>query len=89
VTYYLSDGSLTARMPAVVGMEGDDAAIEVGKATSGSISYAYVKTEDPAQLCRVASSDPAAGQAMAPTAPVTLTVYSDKDGSAPPPGSCT
>ena len=88
VTYYLSDGSLTAQMPNVIGMKQDAAAAEVAKATSGAIGYTYVKTEDPTQLCKVSASDPPAGQAMAATTPVSLTVYSDKDGSAPPPGLC-
>jgi membrane peptidoglycan carboxypeptidase len=87
VTYHLSDGSLTATMPNVVGMPARDAADAVAAQTSGAISYAWVKTEDPAQVCRVSSSNPTAGTGMAPTAPVTLTLYS-VDGTKPPGGLC-
>ncbi|MHA6696118.1 transglycosylase domain-containing protein [Homoserinimonas sp. A520] len=89
VTYYLSDGSLTQTMPDVVGQKQADAEATVASQTSGAISFAYVKTEDPLQLCRVASSNPAAGTAMTGTQPVTLTVYSDKEGDEPAPGLCT
>jgi membrane peptidoglycan carboxypeptidase len=88
VSYHLSDGSLTATMPNVVGMKVGDAAAAVAGQTNGTISYTFVKTADPAQLCRVSASDPAAGAGMAPSAAVTLTVYSVEDGKEPPGGQC-
>ena len=88
VTYYLSDGSLTQTMSDVIGQKQGDAEVAVTSQTSGAISFTYVKTVDPLQLCRVSASNPAAGTAMPSTQPVTLTVYSDKDGQAPPPGLC-
>lgn len=88
VTYYLSDGSLTQTMPNVVGEKQADAEAAVSAQTSGAISFVYVKTEDPLQVCRVSASNPGAGTAMTASQPVTLTVYSDKDGEAPAPGLC-
>ena len=84
VTYHLSDGSLTATMPNVVGMTVDDAESAVAGQTSGAVSYTYVKSEDPAQFCKVSGSSPAAGTAMSPTTAVTLTVHSAADGTAGP-----
>lgn len=89
VTYYLSDGSLTQTMPDVVGMSMDDAAAAVAGQTSGAISYVYVKSEDVAQFCKVSASNPKAGAGMSATTPVTLTVYSNENETAPPPGLCS
>jgi membrane peptidoglycan carboxypeptidase len=89
VTYYLSDGTLNRTMPNVVGEKQADAEAAVTAQTSGAISFAYVKTEDPLQLCRVSASNPAAGTAMTASQPVTLTVYSNEDGAPPPPGLCS
>lgn len=88
VSYYLSDGSLTQTMPDVVGQKQSDAEAAVTAQTSGAISFSYVKAEDPLQLCMVAASNPAAGTAMTATQPVTLTVYSNKEGEAPPGELC-
>ncbi len=91
VTYHLSDGKLTESMPDVIGQQRDAAAATVATVTSGTVSYIYVKTEDPMiPLCTVSASNPAPGQAMTATAKVTLTIYSDEDGVEPTiPGSCT
>ena len=95
VTYHLSDGKLTETMPDVIGQQRSEATTAVSAVTSGSIGYTYVKTENPGQLCTVASSNPGPGDAMTATTNVTLTIYSHEDGedpsSGPPPvaGSCT
>ncbi|HEU4808906.1 MAG TPA: penicillin-binding transpeptidase domain-containing protein, partial [Homoserinimonas sp.] len=88
VTYYLSDGTLTKTMPDVIGDKRDAAAAEVATQTSGAVTYTYVETEDPTLLCTVSASSPAAGASMSATQAVKLTVYSDKDGEAPPDGLC-
>lgn len=88
VTYFISDGTLTQKMPDVIGKKEDAARAEVSAATSGAISVSYVKTEDPSQLCVVSASNPPPGTAMTATTPVTLTVYSDEDGDPPTHGPC-
>jgi membrane peptidoglycan carboxypeptidase len=89
VTYFLSDGSLTQTMPDVVGMKVGDAEAAVAGQTSGAISHVYVKSEDSDQFCKVSASNPAAGTGMSPSTAVTLTVYSNENETAPPPGSCS
>src|SRR5690606_20077923 len=88
VTYYLSNGTLTQTMPDVIGMSQSNAASAVAGQTSGAISYTYVMTADPLQYCKVSASSPAPGAKMSATQAVTLTVYSDTDGTETPPGLC-
>ena len=83
VTYYSSDGSLTATMPDVIGDKREKAKAKVSAVTKGAITYAYVANADPDLLCKVSASNPAPDDAMADTAAVTLTVYSTVADEAP------
>lgn len=89
VTYYLSDGSLTQTMPDVRGMSKSNAQSAIAAQTSGGISYGYAATPDPSKYCTVASTDPPAGTKMSAAQPVTVTLFSNQDGQAPPgPPNC-
>ncbi|MDI2099255.1 transglycosylase domain-containing protein [Ruicaihuangia caeni] len=84
ITVYTSDGSLKATMPDVVGQQTDEALNTlIAEGFSASrVSYSFVEGP-PGQVCRVKSSDPAAGAGTTKDAAITLTVISDADGEDP------
>ncbi|MBX3094166.1 MAG: transglycosylase domain-containing protein [Cryobacterium sp.] len=87
VTVYVSDGTLAVTMPDVVGDKAPAARAELlGLGFYPSvISFNFIEyLDDPTKWCDVASTDPPAGTAHSKEFPVTLTVYSNTAGQAPP-----
>jgi membrane peptidoglycan carboxypeptidase len=91
ITLYTSDGTLATQMPNVIGMSLHDAntAIAAKFTSTPSVTYVLDPTVGTPNLCKVKSSDPAAGAAASKTDPVSLVVYSDKPTPMAPTVACT
>lgn len=89
ITVFTSDGSLYVEMPDVIGKQAGAAKNDLVAAgfSPGNITFQWVATLNPGDLCKVSASNPAPGAGTSKQATVTLTVGSVDDG-APPPG-CT